>query len=93
MVRIRDRIADFFNVNRIVADKFKEEEDKKKQELQEGMINCNSIAYRILYTEKQKSRDLVLKILSYCPSFSLTDVFIKQADVLSSLMNPSGMMI
>ena len=57
------------------------------------MINCNSIAYRILYSDNQKSRDLIMGILSFCPEFSLADIFITQADVLSALMKPSGMMM
>lgn len=51
------------------------------------------MAYRGIYSPQIKSRDLILKILSFCPGFSLADVFIKQDDVSQALQNISGQVV
>ena len=56
-------------------------------------MNCNSIAYRALYSNETRSRDLLLKIASFCPDFSLGNIFISQADVDFLLQQPTGEVI
>ena len=56
-------------------------------------MNCNSIAYRSLYSNETRSRDLILKIASFCPDFSLANIFISQADVEVLLQQPTGEVI
>ena len=34
-------------------------------------VNCNSLLYKIQYSDQLKSRDMVLEIASYCERFSL----------------------
>ena len=44
-------------------------------------MNCNSLLYRCLHSEKTNSRDLILNIASLSPQFSLAKIFITQEDV------------
>ena len=53
----------------------------------------NSLLYRILYSENTKSRDLILKIVSYSEEFSLSKIFICQADVKQVIRNISSQLI
>ena len=44
-------------------------------------VNCNSLLYKIQYSDQLKSRDIVLEIASYCEQFSLQNFFISLTDV------------
>ena len=69
------------------------EEADCQARLREGQVNCNSLLYRILYSNNVKSRDLVLQIASYCESFSLDKVIFTQQDVESILQRPSDQVV
>ena len=57
------------------------------------MANCNAVIYRVLYSNNTKSRDLILKIASFCQQFSLYKVFISLDDVQRVLLKLSPQII
>lgn len=75
-------------VNKILTELFQTEPEEKDDD-NKCKVNCNSLLYKILYSQRLKSRDMILEIASYCSQFSLQNFFISQEEVGSILKNPS----
>ena len=75
-------------VGRVITDLFATEPEEKESD-DKCKVNCNSLLYKILYSQRLKSRDMILEIASYCEQFSLQNFFISQDEVGQVLKNPS----
>ena len=79
-------------VNRVLTELFTSEPEEKDTD-DKCKVNCNSLLYKILYSQRLKSRDIILEIASYCDQFSLQNFFISQDEVGQVLKNPSPQVV
>ena len=65
----------------------------EKSSPKKSSITCNSILYRIIYSENVRSRDIILEIASLCQHFSIQHCFISLSDLDKILKNPTAQVV